>query len=84
VSASASDSGYIATMRWTMSICSRAAVTDAASPVPGGGEGTYTDQNCAPTPPVRSLARSVCRPGCGCRMSSFVRSNCAFCRTSHG
>ena len=62
VSASSNVSGYFRIIRWTMSICSSVAVTAAW---PWSSTGTYTDQNCPPTPPSFSRGMSVMIDGCG-------------------
>jgi hypothetical protein len=53
-------SGYAAVSRYTASTCSIVATTASGS---GRSDGTYTDQNCAPTPPARSRGMSVWNSG---------------------
>ncbi|CAM5402096.1 hypothetical protein SALBM217S_06939 [Streptomyces griseoloalbus] len=56
VSAGARSAGYRSSNCRTQSICSSVAGTGS-----GASARTYTDQNCAPTPPARSRGMSVCR-----------------------
>ncbi len=72
VSASRSRSGCRSVSVRTKSICSSVALT-ARSPAKSAR--TYTDQNCAPTPPAARRARSVCsRPLWSAARSTASRS----------
>ena len=61
VRATVRSAGYAAAIRYTASTCSSVATTASGS---GRSDGTYTDQNWAPTPPARNRGRSVWKSGC--------------------
>src|SRR6266511_2700119 len=71
VRANTKASGKRATMAWHASICSSVAVTAVS---PGRSEGTYTDQNCPPSPPALARGMSVMRSGHEDDRSSRSRS----------
>ncbi len=69
-------------MRCTTSICSSVAVTAVE---PGMVDGTYTDQNWPPTPPVRSRGMSVISVGALLVMSALAKSRPgSISRSAHG